>query len=295
MASKEFARVVSMIQSRPVLENPTIEEWRARMEEGAKMFPAPEGVTYEPVDVDGMKAEWITPDGPSERTLLYFHGGGYVLGSINTHRHTVALMALAAGARALLIDYRLAPEHPFPAAVEDATAAYRWLLAQGVAADTIVVAGDSAGGGLCAAAILALRDQGQPLPAAGVYLSPWTDMESTGDSMTGKAGVDIMVQKEGLVGMAQTYLGGADPRDPLASPIYADLSGLPPFYIQVGGAETLLDDATRLARNAEDAGAEVELEVWDDMFHVWHAYAPILPEGQQAIDKIGAYIKKRIP
>src|SRR5690606_5447385 len=166
----------------------------------------------------------------------------------------------AANCRVLSLDYRLAPEHPFPAAVDDAVTGYRWLLDQGIRPDRIAIAGDSAGGGLAAATLVALKDRGEPMPAAGVCLSPWVDMEGTGESMTSRAALDPMVQKDGLKDMASLYLDGADPRSPLAAPLYADLSGLPPLLIQVGTAETLYDDATRLAEKAEAAGVDVTLE-----------------------------------
>ena len=193
----------------------------------------------------------------------------------------------------LLIDYRLAPEHPHPAAVDDATAAYRWLIANGASPARLVVAGDSAGGGLTVATLVALRDAQAPPPAAGVCLSPWVDLEGLGESMTTKAAVDPMVQREPLLKMAALYLGGHGARTPLAAPLYADLSGLPPLLIQVGTAETLLDDATRLAERARKAGVEVQLEAWDDMIHVFQAFAALLPEGQQAIQRIGAFVRHR--
>jgi acetyl esterase/lipase len=225
--------------------------------------------------------------------ILYLHGGGYVMGSIATHREMVARMSKASGARALLVDYRLAPEHPFPAAVDDATAAYRWLLSQNIKPSRIVVAGDSAGGGLTLATLVALRDAKTPLPAAGVCISPWVDMEGTGASMTTRAKADPVVQKQGLLGMAQLYLGGKDPKSPLAAPLHADFRGLPPLFIHVGDAETLLDDSTRVAEKAKMAGVKVDLEIWPEMPHVWHLFAPFLPEGQQAIDKIGKYVQAK--
>jgi len=224
--------------------------------------------------------------------IFYLHGGGYVIGSINTHREMVARLSRASAARALAIDYRLAPEHPFPAAVDDAVAAYRWLVGSGVNPRRIVVAGDSAGSGLTMATLVALRDAGEPLPAAGVCLSPWVDQEGTGDSMSGNAAVDPIVERDGLVQMAKRYLGEAGARTPLAAPLYADLTGLPPLLIQVGAAETLLDDSVRLDARARAAGVDSTLEVWDDMIHVWHLFAGMLPEGQQAIERIGEFVKK---
>ncbi len=203
-----------------------------------------------------------------------------------------ARISRASGARVLAINYRLAPEHPFPAAVEDATAAYRWLLAQGIAPNRIVIAGDSAGGGLTISTLLALRDAKQPLPAAAVPISPWTDLAATGESLRTLAGKDPMVQAEPLKEMAKLYLGKADAKNPLASPLYADFKGLPPMLIQVGGAEILLDDAKRVADKAKAAGVMVELEVWDEMVHVWHVFAKLLPEGQQAIDRIGRFVRE---
>ena len=251
-------------------------------------------VTCEPVDAGGVPAEWIAAPGAiADRVILYLHGGGYVLGSINTHRAMIARIARASNARALAIDYRLAPEHPFPAAVEDATAAYKWLLAQGYKPAKIVIAGDSAGGGLALATLIALRDAKQPMPAGCVPISPWTDLEGTGDSIRTKAAKDPMVQQDNLAGSAKQYIGGADPKNPLLSPLHADYRGLPPMLIHVGEAEILLDDATRVAERAKRAGVDVQLEVWDDMIHVWHVFAKILPEGQQAIDKIGKFVVAR--
>jgi monoterpene epsilon-lactone hydrolase len=221
------------------------------------------------------------------------HGGGYATGSINTHREMVSRLSRAARARVLLIDYRLAPENPFPAAVQDAMAGYRWLLSTGVNPDGLVIAGESAGGALTVATLVALRDAGEPLPSAAICLSPWVDMEAFGESMTTKAEVDPLVSRESLLMYAKAYLGNADPRTPLAAPLYADLRGLPPLLIQVGTAEVLLDDATRLAERARLAGVDVILERYEEMIHMWHFY-PMLPEGQQAIRRIGEFVEKHV-
>ncbi|HTO58747.1 MAG TPA: alpha/beta hydrolase, partial [Pseudomonadales bacterium] len=263
------------------------------MEAMAGAMPLAADITREDVSAGGVSAAWITaPNAVRDRTILYLHGGGYVIGSINTHKELASRLSRAAQARVLLIDYRLAPEHPHPAAVDDALAAYRWLLSKGADPKRTAVAGDSAGGGLTVATLVAIRDAGLPVPATGVCLSPWVDLEGLGDSMTTKSAADPMVQRDGLLKMAAAYLAGKDPRTPLAAPLYANLGGLPPLLIQVGTAETLLDDATRLAERARKAGVNVTLEPWEDMIHVWQAFAPLLPEGQQAIERIGEFVRQ---
>lgn len=285
--------MIELLTSRPRPENPTVEEMRLGFELLGQKFAATASVQTEAVDANGVKAEWVSASGvDAASSILYLHGGGYVIGSPATHRALAERLSRTASARVLVIDYRLAPEHPFPAAVEDATAAYRWLLASGQAASNIAIAGDSAGGGLTVATLVSLRDAGEALPAAGICLSPWVDMEGIGESMSARAGLDPMVQKEGLLGMAAAYLNGADPRSPLAAPMYADLQGLPPLLIQVGTSETLYDDSTRLADRAKAAGVDVTLEPWDEMIHVWQLFAEMLPEGQQAIDRMGEFVRK---
>lgn len=260
-----------------------------------KNFVTPPADTrIDSVDVDGIPAEWLAAPGVDvDRVLLYLHGGGYVIGSIATHRGLTAALSNAANCRVLALDYRLAPEHPYPAAVEDATKAYRWLLKQGIEANKITISGDSAGGGLTLATLLSLKASGDQLPAAAVPISPWTDMEGTGESMKTKVDLDPMVEPGGLMGMAKLYMGNGDYRAPTASPLHGDYAGLPPLLIQVGALETLLDDATRVAAKAKTAGVDVTLEVWDDMIHVWHLFAPMLPEGRQAIARIGEFIKEK--
>jgi len=295
MASRELATIVELLRSRLTGEEPSVAEMRRRFEGLAASFPVAADVEIEPVSAGSVPAEWVSaPGARRDRAVLYLHGGGYVIGSISTHRQLAADISRSAAARVLLIDYRLAPEHPHPAAVEDALSAYRWLVAQGAVPDRTAVAGDSAGGGLTIATLVALRDAGDPLPGAAVCLSPWVDLEALGDSMTGKSTEDPLVQRAGLLRMAAHYLNGLSPRHPLAAPLYADLTGLPPLLIQVGEAETLLDDAVRLAQRAEAAGVKVSIDVWEEMIHVWQLFAPMLPEGREAIDRIGAFLRKHV-
>jgi len=269
-----------------------IGERRRGFDAFASVYPAAPDIVVEPVTVNGVAAEWTTAPGADHSyAVLYLHGGGYVIGSLDSHRHLAAEVGRAAEARCLALDYRLAPEHPFPAAVDDALAGYRYLLDAGIAPERIALAGDSAGGGLVVAVLLAIRDAGLAQPACGWCLSPWVDMEAIGASMTGKAAEDPSVQKEPLLEMAAHYLHGADPRAPLAAPIYADLRGLAPLFIQVGAAETLLDDAIRLAGVAGAAHVPVTLEVWPEMVHVWHLYHPDLAAGRSAIAAGGRFVR----
>ena len=292
MASPQLQQTLDMFKEMgaKMAEAKDINAMRAIMIEAQ----APAGVTCTPVEAGGVSAEWSVADGADQdKVILYVHGGGYVMGSAGSHRDMTGRLSQAAGARVLSLNYRLAPEYPFPAPVDDSVAAYRWLLGQGIQASNIAIAGDSAGGGLALAALIAIRDAGEPMPAAGIGISPWVDMEGTGESMTTRAAVDPVVQKEGLLGMAKLYLGGADPKNPLAAPLHANLAGLPPLLIQVGDSETLLDDATRITERAQKADVDVTLKIWDEMPHVWHLFAPILPEGRQAIEEIGAFFKEQ--
>jgi len=265
---------------------------RDQYDKAERFFKVPPDVAVEPVKVEEMAAEWLRPAGArADVTVLYLHGGGYAIGSPKSHRHLAAAIAKAAGARALLIDYRRAPEQPFPAAVDDAVAGYRWLLATGQPAERIVVAGDSAGGGLTVATLLALRDAGATLPAAGVCISPWVDLTCSGGTYQTKAASDPIVTRESVARMASWYLAGADPRTPLASPLHADLHGLPPLLIHVGSDEVLLDDARQLAARARAHGVEATLDVWPEMIHVWHWFLGMLGEAQRAVDRIGEFIR----
>ncbi len=295
MASSEHQALVEILRNQPVLDGATIQDKRAGMETMAAGAPLPEGTVVEAVDDGGVPAEWVS-DGSSsgDGVVLYLHGGGYCIGSMATHRAMAARFAAAGRARVLNVDYRLAPEHPHPAAVDDAVAAYRWLLGTGVAPAQVVIGGDSAGGGLVVAALVALRDGGDPLPAGGFCLSPWVDLECAGETFDTKADVDPMCSREGLSEMAAAYAGGHDLRSPLVSPVHADLTGLPPLLIHVGTAETLLDDSVRLAERARAAGVEVHLEAWDDLVHVFQAFAPMVPEAVEAIDGIGTFVQERL-
>ena len=275
----------------------TVAERRTQYDRAERVFPVPpeigvKALAIKPERGGEIGAEWLEP--PAARpgaALLYLHGGGYVIGSPRSHRHLAAALAGAAGAATLLPDYRLAPEHPFPAAVEDAVAAYRWLLARGVSPSGVVIGGDSAGGGLTVATLLALRDRGLPRPAAGVCISPWVDLTCSGASYASKAASDPIVTQAGVSEMARAYVPTGDPRAPLASPLFADLAGLPPLLVQVGSEEVLLDDSVALAERARAAGVAATLEIWPEMIHVWHWFFPMLDEGRKAIAGIGDFVR----
>jgi epsilon-lactone hydrolase len=290
MADPEIVALRAKLASRP---RPT--EYRQRrldLDARGREYGIRADVTVEPLTANGVRAEWTsTPGASGDAAILYLHGGGYVIGSLDSHRHLVAEAGRAAGCWALALDYRLAPEHPFPAAVDDAVAAYRYLLARGIAPGRIAIAGDSAGGGQVVAAMVAIRDAGLPQPGCGWCISPWVDMEAIGETMTSKAAADPTVQKAGILEMAGLYLNGADPRSPLAAPLYADLTGLAPLLIQVGAAETLLDDAIRLAKLAGAADVYTELQIWPEMIHVWHLFHPELTAGLRAIEAGGAFVR----
>ncbi|KAF0218432.1 MAG: Alpha/beta hydrolase fold-3 domain [Geobacteraceae bacterium] len=274
----------------------SLPEVRRSAEKSAKMLgKLPKDIEASPVAIGGgLLAEWIQPaQAVKDKVILYFHGGGYVLGSIQAHRGIVSKFVKGSGVVALLFDYRLAPEHPFPAALDDSLAAYRWLLAEGVSPSKIVFAGDSAGGGLCLATLLALRDQGIPLPAAAVTLSPWTDVKNTGESLRTNARL-CLAPANSWVACSKHYAGNNDPGLPYISPLYGDLRGLPPILIHVGGHETLLSDSTRFAEKAKAAGTDVTLKIGEGLFHCYPACAPLFPEATQAMDEICAFIKTHV-
>jgi epsilon-lactone hydrolase len=239
--------------------------------------------------------EWIERESEARRTVLYLHGGGYYFCSPETHRSITLALGTGTDARVFAPDYRLAPEHRFPAAIEDAVAAYRGLLAAGTPAGRVVIAGDSAGGGLALATLLSLRNAGLPLPAAAVLFSPWTDLAATGTSIRTNNKSDPMFWGEAVATAARIYLGSAAPTDPLASPLYADLRGLPPLFIQASDSEVLLDDSTRLAEKARQAGVPVSFRAWHKLPHVWQFFTPFLPEARQALAETADFIKRAVP
>jgi len=290
VADQEVAALRELLAQRP---RPTaIAERRQGFDAFAQVFPTAGDIVVEQVSANGVPAEWTSAQGAdTNRAVLYLHGGGYVIGSLDSHRHLTSEIARDLGCRTLALHYRLAPEQPFPAPVEDSVAGYRYLLSQGIAPRHIALAGDSAGGGLVVAALVAIREAGLEQPSCGWCISPWVDMEGIGGSMTGKADEDPIVQKEALLEMSALYLNGADPRSPLAAPVYADLRGIAPLYIQVGAAETLLDDAIRLAGVAGAADVPVTLEVWPEMPHVWHLFHPRLGAGRRAITAGARYVR----
>ncbi len=302
MASPQFDKAFKMVTKLgDILSEYTdpskIGELRAMTD--SKALPPPEGTSVTPVDAAGVAAEWVrAPGADPDSRLLYLHGGGYVMGSLNTHRDMVARISAATGCSMLFLAYRMAPEDPFPAAVDDGLAGLRWMRDNGPvgpkpAAQTFI-AGDSAGGGLALATLLAARDAGVPMPDGAVTLSAWADLAGTGESMESRRDADPMIRADHLLANAAMYLKGADARNPLASPLYADLRGLPPLLMQAGDAELILDDTTRVADKAKAAGVDVTMEIWPEMFHVWQQFAGMVPEGQQAIDRIGEWVKARV-
>lgn len=295
MGRSDRAGVIQFLQSNARDDDVDIAERRARMDRLSEFFPPVEGTDIEPAALGGVKGEWLRPrHARRDAVLLYLHGGGYVVGSSRSHRHLAAAIGAAGGMSVFSADYRLAPEHPFPAAVDDGVAAYKALLDSGIAANRIAIAGDSAGGGLTLATLLAARDRGLPMPACAVAISPWADLAQSGDAYRTRAGRDPIITKDGLDQMAAAYLGGADAKTPLASPAYADFKGLPPLLIQVGSEEALHSDAEAVKARAEDANVEVSFESWAGMVHVWHAFHPILSEGRDAVARIGSYLKAHI-
>ena len=293
MASAELQKVIAARRANGYAPEKTIDELRADSEVRASV-PLLDGTTNEQLSANGVPGEWVdAPGAASDRVFLFFHGGGYYRGSSMASRSTSARFSAACGARVFSLDYRLAPEDPFPAAVDDALAAYRWLLDQGIDAGKIGVGGISAGGGLTLSLLLKLKEAGLPQPAMAAPMSAWTDLTQSGDTFVSRAEADPVISKAYLDRMAGLYLGDTDPTTPLASPLYGDLTGLPPMLIHVGDAETLLDDSRLFAERAKAAGVDVTYKAWDEMIHGWHGFGGMLPEAREAIEAIGAFFRQK--
>jgi monoterpene epsilon-lactone hydrolase len=293
MANPEIVAIRAMFNQDPLKMSTA--ELRAGYDALGAAFPLAKDVELRAESSCSVPSEWgKTPGADSRRVLLYLHGGGYVIGSLASHRNLVAELGRAALARTFAIDYRLAPEAPFPAAVDDALAAYRFLLGTGIQPREIAIAGDSAGGGLTVATLVAARDAGLPQPACAVCISPWVDLEMLGASMTTKASEDPLLPQALLTLWAKSYLNGASARTPLAAPLHAKLTGLAPLLIQVGSAEVLLDDSIRLAGAASAAEVSLRLEAWPEMLHVWHLFHPILSDARSALKVAGDFVREHM-
>jgi monoterpene epsilon-lactone hydrolase len=297
MISKGMEAVIKLLKNNAdtVLKN-RVKESRKGLDVLASLIKLPKDMIIEEVNIDGMNAAWISvPSCTPDNVVLYLHGGGYISGSLISHQDLAMRISRAARIRVFLIEYRLAPEHPFPAALEDAINAYKWLINdQKINPKKIVIAGDSAGGGLTLVTLIKLRDENITLPAAGACLSPWTDLALTGESFKRNVKIDPFLKDYDIFFMARQYVGYDDPKNPYISPLYADLHDLPPILMHVGTNELIQDDTTRFAEKAKKAGVDVTLEVFDGMIHVFQAFSAWAPEGQEAIDKIGEYIQEKL-
>lgn len=296
--NSEIAEIRKAVAQNPPTAG-TFEDRRARWEPlFHKICPIPPGTGVAPIAAGGPRGEWVTAAGvsPSEpRILFYIHGGGFTAGSAAAYRGLSSHLSTATGCRVLAVDYRWAPEEPFPAALDDCVAGYRWLIrAGGGTSRSVVLCGDSAGGNLVGAMLLALKQDGDPLPAAGVCISPIFDLALTGDSVTTRAARDPMILASSLQKCSTAYRGNADPRNPLMSPLYGDLGGLPPLLLQCGSEEMLRDDSVRLAAKAKAAGVDVTFEEWDEMVHVWHLFADRLADGRKALERVGTFVKAHV-
>jgi len=293
MASPEFEAFLNTLRSRPTPAGLSIAELRRRFSAFAGQFVPDPDLRFEPVDA-GVPAEWcIPPNVRPHGRLLFLHGGGYCIASVRDYREFVGRLAKATRRRVLSVEYRLAPEHPFPAALNDAIRVYRWLRAS-EPDQNIVVGGDSAGGGLSMSLLISLRDAGERLPCGAFLISPSTDLAKEGASMQSRAAVDPIITPETTQRYANAYAGEKSVREPLISPLYADLGNLPPLLILVGDCERLLDDSTRLAQKARDAKTQVTIEIWDEMVHIWPFFASLLPEGRAAIQRVAEFVGERI-
>lgn len=288
-----YAEWLGRMTADPEMELPAM---RDLFEQWHLVTVEPTDVTYEEVDADGVPSVWCIPRGcATDRVVLYTHGGGFAVGSRHTHRKLAGHLAKAIGCRALVVDYRRAPEHPYPAQLDDSVRAYRWLLAQGIEAGHIATSGDSAGGNLAISIALKLREDGDPLPAALLPMSPWLDMEHKGETLESNAATDALVQRSILEGMSTMFLGAdGSATDPLTNPLYADPAGLPPIFMNAGGAETLLDNAQRFEAIAKRAGVEVRLDVAEGMQHVYPFLAGRAPEGDKAVNDMADWVRPKL-
>ncbi|WP_304459803.1 alpha/beta hydrolase [Alicyclobacillus sendaiensis] len=297
MPSPQALSVRAMLQQVRASQNPaelSLEAQRAGLDQMGRTIPQPADVAVERTSFGGVPGEWITvAESSDKRVVLYLHGGAYYMGSCESHRSLAWRLARASKSRVALIEYRLAPEHKFPAAVEDAVKAYESLLALGVEPGRIAISGDSAGGGLTMATLISLRDAGKPLPACAALLSPWTDLAGTGPSMESRAPYDPWLEPEGIRKAPLLYCSRDQLTHPLVSPLYGDLADLPPILIHVGRDECLLDDSVRLYDKLIDAGVQAKLHVWDDLWHVFHSFP--IPEADEALNEIGLFIQEHIP
>ncbi|MGH7858978.1 MAG: alpha/beta hydrolase [Candidatus Binatia bacterium] len=294
MASPQFEAFLQASLAQRTDAPPDIAELRAAGDALAQILQPPEGTEVSPTDAAGVPAEWVSVPGVSEdRVIFHLHGGGYCIWSPRPYRNFNGRLSRATDARVLAVDYRLAPEHPHPAAVDDAVTAYRWLLDGGTAPESIAITGDSAGGGLTVATLVALREAGLPLPACAVPVSPWVDMELSGEVSDAAREVDVL-SLDHLKVFADAYLAGTDARAPLANPLHADLDGLPPMLVLVGEREVLLDDAKRLIARAKDAGADATLHVAPEMTHIWQMFGGMFPEAEEAVERIASFVNAKL-
>lgn len=290
--SKAYKRLLKGLERHRLPESDDPRPWREDLQRTARLFTLPDGVARERGVIDGVPVEWIVPDSATRDCILvYVHGGGYYMGSIDTYAHFVARLAKATGLRTVHMDYRLAPEHPFPMALNDSEAVVLNMLTEHAAEVPVVLAGDSAGGGLALATLVALRDAGHPLPAAVALISPWIDLTLSGASFKSNQATDPIINATRTRKVVDWYTDGARPDHPLISPLFADLSGLPPLLILAGGEELLLDDSKRLADRARIQGVRTQLEVAEGMVHVWPYYAEWIPEGEEALERIAQYFR----
>ncbi|MFX0042060.1 MAG: alpha/beta hydrolase [Candidatus Hodarchaeota archaeon] len=293
MVSKQMKYVIKgLLYTRSISIKNRVKEHRTGLEKMSSGLELPEDVKSEYVDANGVQsALLIPPDIKNRRTILFLHGGAYIAGSIKTSQYHAEYISRASNAQVLIVDYRLAPEYQFPAALEDAINAYRWLIdVKGIPHDELIIVGVSAGGGLTIATLLKLRALGMDMPKAAVCISPWVDLTFTGETFRERAKMDPFLTPDELEFAANLYYGDADPRDPFISPIYADLQRLPPLFIQAGTAEILYDDAVHLAKNAEKAGVDVKLDIWEDMIHAFPVFVSVTPESEKAIERISKFI-----